>query len=78
MAGFGEVLRRLCAVAVTVLVGGAWVTLEAARVRLVDGGMTQGHRFAGPSAVMVTKLASGKRSPTLIDIDFLFCRFNER
>jgi DsbC/DsbD-like thiol-disulfide interchange protein len=47
MAGFGEVSRRLCAVAVTVLLGGAWVTLEAARVRLVDGGMTQGHRLAG-------------------------------
>src|SRR5690349_156020 len=47
MAGFGEVSQRLCAVAVTVVLGGAWVTLDAARVRLVDGGMTQGHRLAG-------------------------------
>ena len=47
MACFGTVLRRLATSLAAVVLGGAWVTLDAARVRLVDGGMTQGHRLAG-------------------------------
>jgi DsbC/DsbD-like thiol-disulfide interchange protein len=47
LAQLGIASRRLCALVATVLLGGAWVTLDAARVRLVDGGMTQGHRLAG-------------------------------
>src|SRR4051812_36096539 len=47
MACSGTVLRRFVFIAAAAVLGGAWVTLDAAKVRLVDGGLTQGHRLAG-------------------------------
>jgi len=47
MACFDTISARFFTIVAAVLLGGAWVTLDAARVRLVDGGMTQGHRLAG-------------------------------